>query len=762
MAAAPEKPDQTRVARVGIATPDSAAGVPAVVEVVKQVATKPGFGPGLKGLLKMNQPGGFDCPGCAWPEEGRKKLIEFCENGAKAFADEATSKRVSEEFFGQHSLASLTSQTGQWLNQQGRLTRPMVKKADSGHYVPITWFSAYELIAKHLNDLDSPDEAAFYTSGRTSNEAAFLWQLFVRAYGTNNMPDCSNMCHESSGTALSEAIGSGKGTVRLSDFEHAGAIFIFGQNPGSNHPRMLATLEQAKQRGATIVSINPLNEAGLRNFRNPQKLKGWLGKGTDLADLHLPVRINGDVALIKGLCKAILEEEVKAPGKIIDRDFIARYTSGFEEFVVDMNATKWADIESASGVELGLIRAAADIAIQSPATICCWAMGMTQHKNAVGNIQEMINFLLLLGNLGKKGAGACPVRGHSNVQGDRTMGVWEKPTADFLAALGSRFNFQPPSDHGYDTVDTINALDQGKVKVLIALGGNFMAATPDSAFTEAAVRKAKLTVQLSTKLNRSHAVTGETALILPVLGRTETDRQDNADQFVTVENSMGMVTMSQGRLKPASDYLRSEVRVVAELAEAVLGARSDIKWAWLADDYHRIRDEIGNVIPGFDEFNHRLYEDGFIELPHAVRDERRFDTATGKANFTAHPIAPLDVPDGHFLMMTIRSHDQFNTTVYTSNDRYRGISNDRRIVFMHPADIARAGYVAGVKVAITSHHEGQTRSMEGFSVVPFDIPLGCVATYYPETNPLIPVRHVADGSNTPAYKSVVVSLSAID
>ncbi len=752
--------DKPLVPQVGIETPESAAGIPAIIEVVHQVKEKAGISRSVKGLLKMNQLDGFDCPGCAWPEvSGKRKKMEFCENGAKAFADEATRKRITPEFFEQHSLAELEQQSGQWLNEQGRLTQPMVKKPGSDYYTPITWFSAYELIGKHLNGLNSPDQAAFYTSGRTSNEAAFLWQLFVRQFGTNNMPDCSNMCHESSGAGLTEVIGTGKGTVRLSDFDHADAIFILGQNPGSNHPRMLATLQKAKQRGAKIVSINPLNETGLRNFKNPQTMQGLLGKGTDLADLHLPVRINGDVALLQGLCKCILEAEALQPGKVLAHKFIAEHTQGFDAFADHVMATSWDEIVAASGVEELQIRAAAVIAIEAKNTICCWAMGLTQHKNAVANIQEIINFLLLRGNLGRTGAGACPVRGHSNVQGDRTMGVWEKPEQAFLDRLGQRFKFTPPARPGFDTVNTIHAMADGRVQALIALGGNFLAATPDTAYTAEAVSKCKLTVQLSTKLNRSHIITGEAALILPVLGRSEMDMQNEGEQFVTVENSMGVVSMSRGYLSPASEFLRSEVAVVAEMAEATVGARSETKWRKFADDYHLIRDEIGLVIPGFTDFNDILYEEGSLELPHGVRDELRFDNAPGKALFTLHEIQPPQVPEGHYLMMTIRSHDQFNTTVYTQNDRYRGISENRHVVFMHPQDIAAAtGLAADVQVDITSHHEGATRSMRGFTIVPFNIPMGCVATYYPETNPLIPVKHVADGSNTPAYKSVVVSL----
>ena len=741
--------------------PDSAAGKPALVEVLRQIVAKPGLTRGVESLLKMNQAQGFDCPGCAWPEDVKdRKHAEFCENGAKAFADEATRRTIDAEFFAEHSVAELAAKSEQWLNEQGRLAQPMVLRPGKTHYEPITWFSAYELIARHLKELDNPNQAAFYTSGRTSNEAAFLWQLFVRTFGTNNLPDCSNLCHESSGTALTEVIGNGKGTVRLSDFDQADAIFVLGQNPGSNHPRMLATLERAKQKGAVIVAVNPLDEVGIKNFRNPQTLRGLFGKGTELVDLHVPVRINGDVAFLKGLCKVLLEAEAAKPGTVLDREFIQKHTSGFGAFGMDIQKTSWADIEKGSGVTEADIRAAAAIAIKAKNTICCWAMGLTQHKNAVANIQEIINFLMLRGNLGRPGAGACPVRGHSNVQGDRTMGIWEKPPATFLERLGKRFSFKPPAEHGLDTVATINAMATGRVKVLLALGGNFMTATPDTEFTARAVQNCALTVQISTKLNRSHLVTGATALILPTLGRSEFDRQPAGQQFVTVENSMGVVTPSRGHLSPPSKHLRSEVRIVTEIAEAVVGARTSIRWRELGDDYQRVRDHIAAVIPGFEEFHDRLIADGSIELPHAVRDERRFDTATGKALFTVHPIVPPEIPDDCYLMMTIRSHDQFNTTVYSQTDRYRGIAGSRRVVFMNADDIRRAGLSEGSRVGITSHFGAARRTMHDFVVVPYRIPLGCVATYYPETNPLIPVQHVADGSNTPAYKSVVVSLQA--
>ena len=557
---------------------------------------------------------------------------------------------------------------------------------------------------------------------------------------------------------MNQSIGSGKGTVHLEDFVKADAIFILGQNPGSNHPRMLATLQEAKRAGATIVTVNPLDETGLKRFNNPQEISGLFGSGTKLNDLHVPVRVNGDVAFLKGLCKVMLEQELAEPGSALDTDFIDSYTDGFTEFAADIESTSWAAIEKASGVSRALIGEAAAIAIAAENTICCWAMGLTQHKNAVANIQEVINFLMLRGNLGKPGAGACPVRGHSNVQGDRTMGIWERPDARLLNALESEFAFDPPRQHGLDAIDTINAMHEGRVKVFVALGGNFMAATPDWSFTSKALESCRLTVQISTKLNRSHTVTGEQALILPALGRTEIDDQHGELQFVTVENSMGVVSRSEGKLKPISTAMRSELSIIAGMAEATLGAATNIAWSDLGSRYDHVRDHISRVIPGFADFNQRIRDEQRIVLPHAVRDERKFNTANGKALFTVHDFALPDYPQGHYLMMTIRSHDQFNTTVYSQNDRYRGIADSRMVVFMAPADIEAAGYTNGQLLSISSHHNGQTRTMPGFRLVPYAIPRGCVATYYPESNPLIPLNHVADISNTPAYKSVEVSL----
>ena len=708
---------------------------------------------GVRTLLKVNQTGGVDCPGCAWPEPDRERShFEFCENGAKHVADEATTKRVTPEFFQQWSVAELAQQSDQWLNAQGRLTHPMLLHRDATHYEPINWDDAFELLAGELNSLNYPDQAIFYTSGRTSNEAAFLYQLFVRQFGTNNLPDCSNMCHESSGSALGETVGVGKGTVTLEDFDEAQAIFVIGQNPGTNHPRMLTSLERAKRRGCKLVHINPLPEVGMTRFKHPQDVLGLLGSGTILADLFLQVRINGDVALLKGITKAVLAREDS-----LDRDFIAQYTTGFDEFVSALQAVSWSEIVEQSGVEREQIEQAAQIFVDSERTIFCWAMGLTQHRNAVANIQEIVNLMLLRGQVGKPGAGLCPVRGHSNVQGDRTVGIWERPTEAFLDKLGETFDFEPPRNHGFDTVRAIHAMHEGQGKVFFALGGNFLSATPDTDFTTAALRRCRLTAHVSTKLNRSHLITGERALILPCLGRTEIDLQATGLQFVTTENSMGVVQVSRGSLQPASEQLLSEPQIVARLARATLEHRTTVNWEELANDYDKIRDAIERVIPGFDDYNRRVREPGGFHLPNAARN-RVFNTKSGKAQFTVHELPKHDLGPDQFLMMTIRSHDQFNTSVYTENDRYRGISDGRRVVFLNGEDIAAAGLKVQQVVDLVSHFEGEERMARRFIVVPYDIPRRCAATYFPEANVLVPVRHVALKSNTPVSKSVVISI----
>jgi molybdopterin-dependent oxidoreductase alpha subunit len=740
----------------------AAGGLPAIAATLKATSAEMGLMRGVRTLLKINQAGGVDCPGCAWPEPDRKRShFEFCENGAKHVADEATTKRVTPEFFKQWSVADLSLQSDQWLNAQGRLTHPMLLHRGATHYEPVSWEAAFDLLAGELNSLNYPDQAIFYTSGRTSNEAAFLYQLFVRQFGTNNLPDCSNMCHESSGSALSETIGVGKGTVTLEDFDKAGAIFVIGQNPGTNHPRMLTALEHAKRNGCKLVHINPLPEVGMTRFKHPQHVLGLLGGGTELADLFLQVRINGDVALLKGMMKAVLAREKRRPGTVLDHDFISGYTSGFAELVTALRSVSWTAIVEQSGVSKEQIEQGAQIFVESERAIFCWAMGLTQHRNAVANIQEIVNLMLLRGQIGKPGAGLCPVRGHSNVQGDRTMGIWERPTSAFLDKLGAEFNFEPPRNHGFDTVRAIQAMHDGQGKVFFALGGNFLSATPDTEFTAAALRRCRLTAHVSTKLNRSHLITGDRALILPCLGRTEIDVQAGGPQFVSTENSMGVVQMSQGSLEPAAPELLSEPQIVARLARATLEHRTTVDWEELAGDYEKIRDAIERVVPGFEDYNCSVRRPGGFYLPNAARD-RVFNTSTGKAQFTVHQLPRHKLASDQFLMMTIRSHDQFNTSVYSLNDRYRGISNGRRVVFLNQEDVTAAGLRGGQVVDLVSHFEGEERIARRFVIVPYDIPRRCAATYFPEANVLVPVRSVAEKSNTPASKSVVISIRTRD
>jgi molybdopterin-dependent oxidoreductase alpha subunit len=745
----------------------AAAGLKAVTKTA-QLVGEMGIGRGIRALLQVNQEDGFDCQSCAWPSpDGARHVFEFCENGAKAVADEATPLQAGREFFAAHSVAQLAAQSDHWLNGQGRLVEPLVLRAGASHYEPIAWDEAFALAARELRTLPSPDAAAFYTSGRTSNEAAFLWQLFARKFGTNNLPDCSNMCHESSGVALTEAIGIGKGTVKVADFELADAIFVVGQNPGTNHPRMLSTLEAAKARGATIVSINPLPEIGSERFKNPQDFmhplkafKTLLGEGARLSDLWLQPRIGGDLALFKGLMKEMLEAEDRAPGTVLDRAFIEGHTHGFEALAADVRAASWGEIVAASGVAREQIRAAAQIASRSRATICCWAMGLTQQPNAVETIQQVVNFLLLRGNLGRPGAGVCPVRGHSNVQGDRTMGIFEKMPDAWLDRLDAEFGLKSPRAHGLDTVDTIRAMHDGRVSVFIGMGGNFLSATPDTEFTADALRRCALTVQVSTKLNRAHLVTGRVALILPCLGRSERDVQADGEQFVTTEDSMGIVNSSRGKLAPASAQLRSEVAIVCSLAQAVFGAGPAGKgpdWAALVGNYDLIRDRIARVVPGFEDYNQRVRAGAFY-LANAPRDRREWRTPTGRANFIPAPIPQPVIPPGEFVMMTIRTHDQFNTTVYGLDDRYRGVFGGRRVVFMHEADIAAAGLQQGQLVDLFNRHGGVERVARAFMVAPYRIPRGCVATYFPEANVLVPIGSVAAKSNTPTSKFVIVSI----
>jgi molybdopterin-dependent oxidoreductase alpha subunit len=727
----------------------AAGGFKAVRISAAHVQRQLGLWGGTKLLLKVNQKDGFDCPGCAWPDPDHRSSFEFCENGAKAVAHEATTRRVDPAFFARHSIAELLAKDDFWLEQQGRLTHPMYRAPGATHYAPVAWDDAFALLGEALRGLDSPDEAAFYVSGRTSNEAAFSLQLFARMFGTNNLPDCSNMCHESSGKGLSEVIGVGKGTVGLHDFEATDAIFVIGQNPATNHPRMLTMLQAAARRGCRIVSVNPLREPGMAKFAHPQEVSGILGSGTPLVDTWVRVRIGGDIAFLKGLQKEVLARGAQ------DEAFIAEHTEGFDAFRQALDAVTWDEITEQSGVSRQQIAEVGQLYAQAPSAIICWAMGLTQHKFGVGNIQEVVNLLLLRGNMGRPGAGACPVRGHSNVQGDRTMGITAHPKSAFLDRLAEVADFEPPREHGLDAVHTIEAMHDGRVKVFFSMGGNFQAAAPDTAFTDVALGRTQLTVQVSTKLNRSHLVTGASALILPCLGRTERDEQRSGAQFVTVENSMGIVHMSRSGRDPASAELRSEPAIVARLAAATLGEGG--LWDGLEDDYDKIRDLIAQVVPGCKDYKTRVRVPGGFLLPNGARD-RDFKTKVGKARFVAHPVPRIALEDGQHVMMTIRSHDQYNTTIYGLDDRYRGVYGDRWVVFVNAEDMAEQGLSEGQEVTLRSHFKGQTRDVAGFKVTAHDIPRRCVATYFPEANPLVPVGSVAEGSNTPTSKSVVVSM----
>jgi molybdopterin-dependent oxidoreductase alpha subunit len=713
-------------------------------------------------LHRLNKADGFDCPSCAWPDPDpeHRKLAEFCENGAKAVAWEATRKRVGADFFATHSVAELRQHDGHWLESNGRLEQPVHLAPGATHFAPISWGDALAVVADRLRSLADPDRAVFYTSGRASNEAAFAYQLLARRLGTNNLPDCSNMCHESSGAALTDTIGIGKGVVTLSDLEdHAELILIAGQNPGSNHPRMLTALENAKRRGARIVAINPLPEAGFTRFRNPQTPRGLVGPGTTLADRIVPVRVNGDLALFAGLNRVLLEREDARPGSVFDHDFIEKYCDGFDDAAAGWRALDWAALEAASGLPRSVVDELADDVLAAGSIIVCWAMGLTQHGNAVPTIREIVNFLLLRGNIGRPGAGPAPIRGHSNVQGDRTMGIWEKMPDTFLDKLAAEFGFEPPRKHGFDTVETIRAMRDGKVDVFFALGGNFASATPDTDVTEAALANCGLTVNVATKLNRSHVCHGREALLLPCLGRTERDVQATGEQFVTVEDSMAMVHASRGRLDPVSQQVRSEVAIITGLGHALFG--DDVGWQEMGRDYRLIRKHVEHVVPGFHSYEERVAQPGGFVLPRGPRDSRTFPTKSGKARFTVNELTSVEVPEGHLLLQTVRSHDQFNTTIYGLDDRYRGVRGGRHVVFVNAHDLARLGFVDGDFVDIVSVWSDGERRAKGFRVIDYPTAPGCVAAYFPEANVLVPLDSTAEGSNTPTYKSVVVRLERV-
>jgi molybdopterin-dependent oxidoreductase alpha subunit len=756
--------------RVGSASAE-AAGIPAIWNTMLYGIGEMGPIRSSEAFLKINHVTGFDCQSCAWPSPDKKrKIFEFCENGAKAVSDESTKKRVTPEFFARHSIADLAAQSDYWLNQQGRLTSPMVRHANATHYQPITWSEAFTMIADELNSLDSPDQAAFYTSGKTTNEPAFLLQLFARQFGTNNLPDCSNMCHESSGVAMTETLGIGKGVATLEDMESSELIFIFGNNPGTNHPRMLTSLQKAKDQGARIIAVNPLPEVSLmrvtnpnpQDYSNPLELPfALLGKGQALADLYLPVRVNGDVAAIKGILKDLFEREREGRPSAIDHEFIQSFTEGFAELLADVEAASWEEIVEESGLTRNQLRTAADMYAASKKTICAWCLGVTQQRNGVDNVNMIVNLLLVGGHMGRPGAGTVCVRGHSNVQGDRTMGIWERPPKPFLAALGKEFGFEPPQKWGYDTVETLHAMFAGEVKVFFAISGNFLSNVPDTVYSAHAMQRCKLTAHVSTKLNRSHLITGERALILPCLGRSEEDMQATGKQWLTVEDSMGIINPSQGFLPPASPDLMSDVAIIAKLADATLGSRTATKWLDLAGDYHLIRDGISRVIPGFENFNARIASEKFFYLPNAAK-QRVFKTSSGKAKLTVCPIPKHDLNPDELLLTTIRSHDQFNSTIYGLNDRYRGVFDGRRALFLNPLDMEARNLRAGQIVDIYSHFEGEVRKAPRFAIVPYAIARRSAAAYYPETNVLIPIRSVAAKSNQPAAKCIRITLTPVE
>lgn len=734
----------------------TAVGLKAVVNSAKFIFGNTSVQRGTVSLLKVNQKDGFDCPSCAWPDPDgeRSAIAEYCENGAKAIADEVMNRHTaSPVLFQRYSVEELSQKSDHWLGQQGRLTHPMVLRPGDTHYQKISWDEAFALVGTHLKALKDPNEAIFYTSGRTSNEAAFLYQLFAKIYGTNNMPDCSNMCHESSGEALGNTIGIGKATIKIDDIPKADLVIIMGQNPGTNHPRMLSILEEAVRKGTKIISVNPMKEAGLLRFKHPQLLQDWLTGGQDLTHEYLQLRINSDMALLKAWMKILLAQGDEA----IDRAFVQQKTQDYDALVAELGQYDLEALIAATGLKTTQVHRTGRMIAKSQKIIVCWCMGLTQHQNAVGTIQDVVNLILMKGSIGKEGAGLCPVRGHSNVQGDRTMGIYSKPKPAFLHKLKQELGFEPPQAHGYSTVQAIEAMYTGRAKVFVGLGGNFATAAPDTFYTAEAMRKCTLTVHISTKLNRSHLITGQTALILPCLGRSEKDLKNGIEQFISVENTTGVVHQSRGVVAPISEMVNSEPAIVAGIAQATVGSKI-VQWQWLVEDYARIRALIAKTVTGFEDFNQKVQQAGGFYLPNQPR-QGAFETPTGKAKFTANPWQPVKLQEGEFMLATVRSHDQFNTTVYGLDDRYRGVFNERRVVFINPKDLKKHGFKAEQVVDIETNYDGQKRVAHQFLLIPYQIPQGCLASYFPETNVLVPLNRFSEGSLTPIYKSLVVKLT---
>ena len=736
-----------------------AAGVPGVYHSMKPAIEQMGLNRTRKTVMAMNQKDGFDCPSCAWPDPHHRKAFEFCENGAKAVTWEATPITVPSSFWAEHPVSELRSRSEYWLGMQGRLTEPVYKAAGEDHYKPVSWDEALRLVADKLKGLDSPDHAAFYTSGRTSNEAAFLYQLLVRGYGTNNLPDCSNMCHESSGWAMGQTIGIGKATVSFDDYANADLIIIMGQNPGTNHPRMMTELENCKRNGGEIVAVNPLPEAGLRRYKNPQQVNGVIGHGVQIADQFLQIRIGGDMALLQAVSKRVLDAEAKNPGTVLDHAFLAEHCEGLEELRAHLAGLDERAVLEATGLRSEDIDELASRYLKAEKVIITWAMGITQQKKGVATIKEIINLLLLRGNMGKPGAGASPIRGHSNVQGDRTMGIWEQMPQSFMEALGKEFDFEPPREHGTDAVETINQMREGEIKVFVALGGNLVAAISDTNAAEAAMENTEMTVQISTKLNRSHTVTGREALILPTMGRTEIDIQESGPQFVSVEDTVCAVHPSWGSVEPVSHHLLSEPAILSRLGKLLVGDKIKADWEGYEKNYDLIRDHISRVVGGCEDYNQRIRQEGGFVLANGPRDSRTFPTPTGKAVLTVNDLEHVQRPEGTLILQSMRSHDQFNTTIYSHNDRYRGIKKGRHVVFVNPDDLAELGLADGQYVDIRGVYEdGEERVVRKFRVVAYPTARGCAAAYYPEANVLVPLNHTAEGSNTPISKAVIVRL----